>query len=184
MISGGTTLSSLSDDFEMTPRSHVIGFLLTLATLSGSAACTRPSAGAAPSTGSAAPYVPGLGEIMSLQQMRHVKLWFAGQAENWELAAYELDELSEGFDDVVSFHPTHKDSPVAPKDAIPRMMGEPLAQLRDAIGRKDAAKFVQAYDALTAGCNACHQATNFGFNAVQRPTANPYPNQVFAPARK
>ena len=28
-------------------------------------------------------YVPGLGEIMSLQQMRHAKLWLAGQAENW-----------------------------------------------------------------------------------------------------
>src|SRR5690242_6266881 len=29
------------------------------------------------------PYAPGLGEIMTLQQMRHVKLWFAGQAANW-----------------------------------------------------------------------------------------------------
>ena len=30
-------------------------------------------------------------------------------------------------------------------------------------------------------CNDCHQATNFGFNRVQRPVMNPYPNQVFAP---
>jgi hypothetical protein len=121
---------------------------------------------------------------MSLQQMRHVKLWFAGQAENWELAAYELDELSEGFDDVVNFHPTHKDSPVAPKDAIPRMMTEPLAQLRAAIEKKDAAAFAKAYDGLTAACNACHQATNFGFNTVQRPLTNPYPNQTFEPVQK
>ena len=47
-------------------------------------------------------YTPGLGEIMSLQQMRHAKLYFAGQAENWDLAAYELDEIGEGFDDVLS----------------------------------------------------------------------------------
>jgi hypothetical protein len=130
------------------------------------------------------PYLPGLGEMMGLQQMRHVKLWFAGQAENWELADYELDELGEGFDDIVKFHPTHKDSPVAPKDGVPRMMSEPLKTLRGAVEKKDAAAFAQAYDALTAACNSCHQATNFGFNAVQRPATNPYPNQMFAVIRK
>ena len=125
-------------------------------------------------------YVPGLGEIMSLQQMRHAKLWLAGQAENWELAAYELDELGEGFDDVVKFYPVHKDSPVAPRDAIPRMITEPLASLRAAVDKKDLAAFTQAYDTLSAACNSCHQATNFAFNVVQRPTTNPYPNQLFA----
>ena len=137
-------------------------------------------AGGAPA-GAPEAYAPGLGELMTLQQMRHTKLWLAGQAANWELAAYELDELGEGFDDIVKFHPTHKDSPVAPKDAIPRMMTQPLADLRDAVAKKDTAAFVERYDALTAGCNNCHQATNFGFNRVQRPEANPYPNQVFAP---
>jgi hypothetical protein len=74
-------------------------------------ACGRPG----PQTATAAvePFVPGLGEIMSLQQLRHVKLWFAGQAGTWKLASYEVDELDEGFDDVVRLHPTHKDSPVA-----------------------------------------------------------------------
>src|SRR6516165_1897897 len=54
-------------------------------------------------------YVPGLGEIMTLNQMRHVKLWYAGQNANWALASYELDELNEGLDDAAKFHPTHKD---------------------------------------------------------------------------
>ena len=126
-------------------------------------------------------YSPGLGELMTFQQMRHTKLWLAGQAGNWDLAAYELDELGEGFDDIVKYHPTHKDSPVAPKDAIPRMVTQPLTDLRDAVTRKDTAAFVQRYDALTTACNNCHQATNFGFNRVQRPQTNPYPNQVFSP---
>jgi hypothetical protein len=126
-------------------------------------------------------YAPGLGEIMSLQQMRHTKLWLAGQAGNWELASYELDELSEGFDDVVTYHPTHKDSPVAPKDAIPRLVTEPLAELRTAVELKNSQAFARGYDALTAACNSCHEATNFGFNRVQRPESNPYPNQAFAP---
>jgi len=129
-------------------------------------------------------YVPGLGEIMTLQQMRHTKLWLAGQAENWDLANYEIKELREGFDDVVKFHPTHEESPVAPKDAIPRIITVPVDDLQGAIVKKDKKDFVEKYDALTKACNDCHQATDFGFNVVQRPATNPYPNQVFAPKRQ
>ena len=82
--------------------------------------------GCAPKQDSVEAYTPGLGEIMTLQQMRHTKLWLAGQAENWDLAVYELDELGEGFDDVLQYHPTHEGSPLDPKDAIPRIVLEPL----------------------------------------------------------
>ena len=37
---------------------------------------------------------------------------------------------------------------------------------------------------VDAQCNSCHEATNFGFNRVQRPATNPYPNQVFEPVRR
>ena len=85
-------------------------------------------------------YTPGLGELMSLQQMRHAKLWFAGQEKNW-----------------------------------------PLADLRLAVDSHDAAAFASAFGALTAGCNACHQATNFGFNVVKRPPEPTwFGNQSFA----
>jgi hypothetical protein len=53
-------------------------------------------------------YVPGLGEIMGQIAMRHTKLWYAGAAQNWELAAYEIKELEEGFEDAGKFHPTLK----------------------------------------------------------------------------
>jgi hypothetical protein len=132
----------------------------------------------------AEPYTPGLGEIMTLQQMRHTKLWLAGQARNWELAAYEIKELGEGFDDIVKYHPTHEESPVAPKDAIPRMVTAPVADLKAVIESKGALAFEPAFDALTKACNNCHEATNFGFNVVQRPATNPYPNQVFTPIAK
>src|SRR5258708_25941820 len=42
----------------------------------------------------------GLGEIMTLQQLRHIKLWFAGRAGNWPLADYEMGELNEGFENL------------------------------------------------------------------------------------
>src|SRR5438132_3287350 len=129
-----------------------------------SAACRQPAPTA--SNAAAEAYAPGLGEIMTLQQMRHTKLWLAGEAGNWDLAAYEIKELGEGFDDVVKFHPTHEESPVAPKDAIPRMVTVPLMELGAAVSKKDGKGFEQAYDALTKACNDCHQATNFGFNVV------------------
>lgn len=163
--------------------------ILLAGTLALAADCTRQPAPANPVPATSAPpaaeaYTPGLGEIMSLQQMRHVKLWLAGQAKNWELAAYELDELGEGFEDAMKFHPTHKDSPVKLTEVIPKMGIAPVDELRRAVDAKDAAAFVRAYDALTAGCNNCHQSTNFSFNRVQRPAANPYPNQLFEPAGK
>ncbi len=182
MTAGGTGFSR-----------RAIQLLISAVLLTGmGSACRQASTGtgtpaaspAALSTVAAEAYVPGLGEIMTLQQMRHVKLWFAGEAGNWDLAAYEIKELGEGFDDVVKFHPTHEDSPVAPKDAIPRMITGPLADLRARVDKHDRNGFEQGYDALTQACNNCHQATNFGFNVVQRPSTNPYPNQVFVPVRK
>jgi len=148
------------------------------------AGCQQPAPPSSAVAAPAEPFVEGLGEIMTLQQMRHAKLWFAGNAGNWPLADYELKELGEGFDDVVTLHPTHEESPVDPKDAVPRIVTQPMADLRAVVDRKDAAAFPAAFDALTTACNNCHQATNFGFNVVQRPTANPYPNQAFEPAAK
>jgi len=124
-------------------------------------------------------YVPGLGEIMSLTQMRHMKLWFAGQAENWELAAYESDELAEGFADVVRLHPTHRGSPVPLSRLVPEFTAGPLEALRSAIERRDLARFTAAYDSLTQGCNGCHRAAEFSFNVIERPAENPYSDQRF-----
>ena len=38
-------------------------------------------------------YVPALGDIMSATQLRHIKLWFAGKLQNWDLASYELRQI-------------------------------------------------------------------------------------------
>ena len=147
-----------------------LGAIVLLACLS---ACRRESA--------TPPFTPGLGEIMTLTQMRHAKLWFAGQAGNWPLAAYELDELHEGLQDVATFHPTHKDAPLPIPALIDKIMADPLKQLEKTIDAHDATGFTPAFDALTEGCNGCHRATNFGFNVVTQPGANPYSNQTFLP---
>jgi hypothetical protein len=134
------------------------------------------------STAAPAGYVPGLGEFMAATQMRHSKLWFAGQAGNWALAAYELDEIKEGFADITRYHPTHPGSPVPIREILPKLMAAPLVRLQASIRSQNLQKFAQAFDSLTASCNACHQAENFGFNVITRPTRNPYTNQDFSPA--
>ena len=148
---------------------------MTLAGATFALACSSPSGTAAER------YAPGLGEIMSATQMRHVKLWYAGEAHNWPLAAYELDELEEGFDDAVRFHPVHKDSPRPLTELIPEFTSGPVAALRKAIRDQDPGEFVAGYDALTQGCNGCHAVAQFSFNVVGRPTGNPYTDQRFEP---
>ena len=125
------------------------------------------------------PYAPGLGEIMTFTQMRHQKLWLAGDAGNWPLASYELDELEEGFQDAVAFHPTVQSTPVPIAQAIPAQTGGPIAALRAAVAHQDRAEFARAFDGLTAACNTCHVLTNHNFNVIVRPAASSFPNQDF-----
>jgi hypothetical protein len=127
------------------------------------------------------PFTPGLGEIMTLQQMRHLKLWFAGQAGNWPLADYELDELKEGYEDIVKYFPTKDDVPTGPMASA--IIEKEVADLNKAIEAKDRKQFTAAFEKLTASCNACHQSSKKQFIVVQRPTANPYANQSFAPRK-
>lgn len=157
----------------MSPGRAALGFALAAAALL--CACGEKAP--------AKSYAPGLGEIMTLTQMRHAKLWLAGSAGNWDLAAYEVSELEEGFHDAAEFHPTDESSvPIA--KLVPAMTDGPLAALRAAIEKKNARAFAKAFDSLTAGCNACHQATQHGFNVIMRPRGNAFLNQDFAPARK
>ena len=143
--------------------------------------CSKEKDAPAPKVEAPQPYVIGLGEIMGLTQMRHAKLWFAGQSRNWPLAAYELDELKEGFDDAVKYHPSHKDVRQPLTNLVPEFVGPPLDELEAAIKAKDRTRFTSAFDRLSAGCNACHKEADFGFNVVKRPTVPPYSNQSFAP---
>ena len=121
---------------------------------------------------------------MTATQMRHSKLWFAGQAGNWALASYELDEIKEGFTDITRLHPTHPGSPVPIREILPKLMAAPLARLEVAIRSQNLDKFDEAFDSLTASCNACYQAEKFGFNVITRPSSNPYTNQDFLPLQR
>jgi len=116
--------------------------------------------------------LPRLSDIMVQQQMRHIKLWFAGNAGDWALADYELDQLKDGFDDVAK---------LLGGDLAQQHVGDPLSQLEKSIDTKGHEAFVSAFDQLSAGCNACHHTLDHAFIAIQRPTVLPYSDQNFSP---
>jgi len=127
------------------------------------------------------PYQPGLGEFMTATQLRHAKLWFAGKQNNWDLAAYEIDEIKEGLEDAARLHPTFDGVPVA--EMIKTILDPRIEKLEEAVKAKSSSNFVAAFDELTSGCNRCHAGANKPFIRIQRPTSFPLTNQNFAPEK-
>jgi len=116
--------------------------------------------------------LPHLSEIMVRQQMRHIKLWFAGDAGNWPLADYEIDQLKDDFDGVAK---------LLGGDIVQQHVGGAVSRLEKAIESKDHEAFVSAFDGLSAGCNACHHTLDHAFIVIQRPVLLPYSDQNFSP---
>jgi hypothetical protein len=89
-------------------------------------------------------YLPGLEQFMNVILIEHNKLWFAGQARNWPLAAYELGEIKEVMSDVQDHIPTFKNLPLM-LDAV---ITKEIAALEKAIDAKDFKTFAGAMISL------------------------------------
>src|ERR1700739_4601963 len=85
------------------------------------------------------PFEPGLGEFMTATQLRHAKLWFAGKNSNWDLAAYEIDEIKEGLEDAARLHATFDNVPVA--EMIKSIIDPRIERLEKAVEAKSSAQF-------------------------------------------
>lgn len=121
-----------------------------------------------------AAYTPGWGETMrGSTQVHHSNLWFAGAAENWELAEHMIEELEEGFEKLEKWYPNDDRT-----QAIP-MIKPPLNTLTDAIEKQDNEAFVKGYLMLTTTCNACHTATGNEIYVIQTPEKPGFTNQSF-----
>lgn len=118
--------------------------------------------------------LPRLGEIMLAKQWRHIKLWFAGKQHNWNLAAYELAQIKASLAQAATLY-----SGIPVSDIL--IMDAPIQSIDKAIQSKDSAGFAKAFDALTAGCNACHRKAGREFIEIRLPAESPFSNQVFAP---
>jgi hypothetical protein len=148
----------------------------------GCALLSLASAAPAQSPPQPQPYRPGLGDLMVMTvQPRHIKLLLAGHEQNWVYARYALRELTEAFDRAVQVWPRYKGLPLGGMvDAIAK---GPMADLTKAIDTKDEVAFDAAYEKLTEGCNACHQAANVGHVVIKAPSASTFPDQDFRPRK-
>lgn len=117
---------------------------------------------------------PRLGDIMVTAQWRHIKLWFAGKSENWDLASYQVDRLRESLEIAALLY-----TGIPAEDV--NNTADPIESIRGAVEAKDTAKFTQGFNELTAACNACHEHIGRGFIVIQTPTASPFSDQDFAP---
>jgi hypothetical protein len=131
----------------------------------------------------AAPFAPNMGDLMNLLiQPRHAKLGLAGRAQNWPLAGYALKELQQGFGTIGKTIPRWRGLPVP--ELVDAALKQPFAVLDFAIKAADPRQFDEAYERVTAGCNACHSTTEQNFVVIKTPDASAFPNQEFQPAKR
>ncbi|HEY4266313.1 MAG TPA: hypothetical protein VGM72_13420 [Micropepsaceae bacterium] len=128
-------------------------------------------------------FKPAFDDLMTmLVQPRHIKLYAAGQQKNWQLAAFELNEMRQALRRIGQTIPNYRSFKV---DNSVASLFTPSAEAMDAaIKAKDPAKFNSAYGELTASCNACHQGMEHPFLVVKVPdsaAAATYADQDFAP---
>ncbi|MBI4324215.1 MAG: hypothetical protein HY674_03035 [Chloroflexi bacterium] len=101
-------------------------------------------------------------------------LWFAGQKKNWPLAQFYLDETRSHLKWAVRIIPIRKTPAGAEVDlngireAVDSTL---LAEIHNAIGRKDVSAFTNAYRNALEGCYSCHKASGKPFLRPQVPIA-------------
>ena len=118
-------------------------------------------------------YKPGLGEFMSMIQVHHEKLWFAGNAHNWQLADFEIHEIMEAVDNIKIYAADR------PETKFVVMLQPAIDSLDKSIDDKNITAFKKNFILLTNTCNTCHTAVNYSFNKIKIPDTPPFSNQVF-----
>ncbi len=126
---------------------------------------------------------PELGNQMLILELRHDRLWWAGEAGNWNLAYYMAGEIGEAIQGIVE---TNGDAaelqPQKLSEIMPAMLNVPLKNLMAAIGTHDKAKFAQAYDDLSAACTGCHRVAGNPMLIIGRPKTPMLDDLQYAPA--
>jgi hypothetical protein len=103
-------------------------------------------------------------------------LWFAAQKQNWELAAFEVDETRNRIRWTLRLSTTRKLPDGSVLDMKPLFDGidkSVLTPLKEAVGTKDVKMFVPAYRAMLEACYQCHKAAGKPYLRPMIPTVPP-----------
>ena len=107
---------------------------------------------------------PGLGTVMIEYGERMTRLWFAVQAGNWDMAAYQLKEALE-------IQETGEVTRSAHADQLKAFETTYLDPIDTDIQNQDQAQFEADFTAALTGCNACHATTGHSYITVQTPSS-------------
>ena len=97
------------------------------------------------------------------------------RGSNWDLATYELDELSETMDGARALHVFKNGLDVS--GVLQSVQQTQLPLIRQAIESKGRLSFSDAYGQTLDACNGCHRSAGYGFISIMPPTAPPVTNQ-------
>jgi hypothetical protein len=113
-------------------------------------------------------FVPGFDDLMTmLVQPRHIRLYYAGTAGNWELAAAELRDLRSSFDRLAQAIPNYLGNDV--NASVKSLIAPQMTSVDKAISAADPKKFAIAYGELTSACNSCHTYLEHPFIIIKNP---------------
>ena len=118
-----------------------------------------------------------LAPLMLRLQIHMDKLYWAGKAQNWPLAAFYAHELNETLATITKAKIVDEGVNVSAL-ANPMLAGA-LGGLEAAT--KDKRGFAAKYEATVQACNGCHAATKHPFIRIQVPLRPMFTNQVYAP---
>jgi hypothetical protein len=125
-------------------------------------------------------FKPAMDDLMTmLVQPRHIRLYYAGQAKNWQLAAFQVNELRGALARIGRTIPNYRNINV--DTAVAAIFADKLAAVSAAIKAGDEAQFMAAYGEMTAACNDCHKGMEHPFLVIKVPDGGYFPDQEFRP---
>ena len=155
---------------------------ILLAMCTAPIALTQTAPPEASSTSTQPDYHPSMGDLMTMAiQPRHIKLYLAGELQNWSYAGYELGELRNAFARITRTIPQYHAVDTANITAA--VTQAPLDAIEGAIKARSPNQFALAYAQLTQECNACHQSLNHAEVVIKVPAAAIFPDQEFRPVK-
>lgn len=118
-----------------------------------------------------------LAPVMGRLQVYANKLWFAGNAANWELAGFYVHEIEEAFEQIEEHDIIENGVEIS--DAIKEWGLTPLERMEAVIKSSDKNGFSAEYDVMISNCNGCHVVTRHNFIKITRPQIPAFSNQAF-----
>mgnify|MGYP002712966242 CR=1 FL=1 len=113
---------------------------------------------------------PELGKQMLELQIRHARLWWAGQNGDWTLAYFMVGELTEALRGIEETNGDAPDmQPHKLSEIMPAMMNPAIKGMQQALAKQDKQAFAKAFDQLSTACTGCHQIAGAPFLVIQRP---------------